>query len=134
MAWASGAPLLLIRALLGLESSGEHLLVEPALPKTISRLEVLDIPGVWGCRDAFGRARAELNGAGRASPCRCEGCPRSGSTFWRRRQIISADDRCDCIVRKRVEIPPLDRGAPPPAALQPGRGRPGLEGPGASLI
>jgi glycogen debranching enzyme len=61
-AWASGAPLLLIRVLLGLEASDRHLLVEPALPDTISRLEVLDIPGVWGRRDAFGRARAELEG------------------------------------------------------------------------
>jgi glycogen debranching enzyme len=57
-AWASGAPLLLIRTLLGLESSGEHLIVDPALPSAIERLEVLDLPGVWGRRDAFGRARA----------------------------------------------------------------------------
>jgi glycogen debranching enzyme len=57
-AWASGTPLLLIRALLGLDSSGDHLIVDPALPGTIERLEVLDIPGVWGRRDAFGRARA----------------------------------------------------------------------------
>jgi glycogen debranching enzyme len=59
-AWASGAPLLLIRALLGLESSGEHLIVDPALPAAIGRLEVLDIPGVWGRRDAFGRARPDV--------------------------------------------------------------------------
>jgi glycogen debranching enzyme len=56
-AWASGAPLLLIRTLLGLESIGEHLLVDPALPAAIGRLEVLDVPGVWGRRDAFGRSR-----------------------------------------------------------------------------
>jgi glycogen debranching enzyme len=56
-AWASGAPLLLIRTLLGLESSGEHLIIDPALPQTIGRLEMLDIPGVWGRQDAFGRAR-----------------------------------------------------------------------------
>lgn len=54
-AWASGAPLLLIRALLGLEADNGHLLVEPALPIAIQRIEVLDIPGVWGRRDAFGR-------------------------------------------------------------------------------
>jgi glycogen debranching enzyme len=57
-AWASGAPLLLIRALLGLESRGGYLIVDPALPSAIERLEVLDLPGVWGRRDAFGRARA----------------------------------------------------------------------------
>jgi glycogen debranching enzyme len=54
-AWASGAPLMLIRALLGLEADNGHLLVDPALPNAIARLEVLDIPGVWGRRDAFGR-------------------------------------------------------------------------------
>jgi glycogen debranching enzyme len=56
-AWATGAPLLLIRALLGLGSDGEHLFVDPALPKTISQLAVLDLPGAWGRTDAFGRAR-----------------------------------------------------------------------------
>jgi glycogen debranching enzyme len=54
-AWASGAPLLLIRALLGLEADNGHLLVDPALPNEIQRVEVLDIPGAWGRRDAFGR-------------------------------------------------------------------------------
>jgi glycogen debranching enzyme len=54
-AWASGAPLLLIRALLGLEADNGHLLVDPALPNAIQRIEVLDIPGVWGRHDAFGR-------------------------------------------------------------------------------
>ena len=54
-AWASGTPLLLIRALLGLEADNGHLLVDPALPNEIQRLEVLDIPGRWGRRDAFGR-------------------------------------------------------------------------------
>ncbi|CAN7171472.1 hypothetical protein LJR219_000266 [Phenylobacterium sp. LjRoot219] len=68
-AWASGAPLLLIRALLGLEASGGHLLVDPALPPEISRIEVLDIPGVWGRRDAFGRARADLNGGAGQAAC-----------------------------------------------------------------
>jgi glycogen debranching enzyme len=63
-AWASGAPLLFIRTLLGLESSGEHLIIDPALPPTIGRLEVLDIPGVWGRRDAFGRSRTTLTGEG----------------------------------------------------------------------
>jgi glycogen debranching enzyme len=56
-AWATGAPLLLLRALLGLESDGRHLIVDPAIPDPIARLELLDIPGPWGRMDAFGRAR-----------------------------------------------------------------------------
>jgi glycogen debranching enzyme len=57
-AWATGAPLLLIRTLLGLESDGTHLIVDPAIPEPLGRIELLDIPGVWGRMDAFGRARA----------------------------------------------------------------------------
>jgi glycogen debranching enzyme len=56
-AWATGAPLLLIRAMLGLESDGTHLFVDPALPETIGQLALLDIPGPWGRMDAYGRAR-----------------------------------------------------------------------------
>jgi glycogen debranching enzyme len=56
-AWASAAPLLFLRALLGLDSDGEHMLVEPALPQSMPRLELLDIPGRWGRMDAFGRSR-----------------------------------------------------------------------------
>jgi glycogen debranching enzyme len=58
-AWATGAPLLLIRTLLGLDSDGEHLIIDPALPPLIQQLELLDIPGGWGRMDAFGRARGE---------------------------------------------------------------------------
>ena len=56
-AWATGAPLLLLRALLGLESDGKHLITDPALPERIDRIELLDVPGVWGHMDAFGRAQ-----------------------------------------------------------------------------
>ncbi len=56
-AWASGAPLLLLRAILGLEPIGDHLLVDPAIPSMLGRLELLDIPGRWGRIDAFGRGR-----------------------------------------------------------------------------
>ena len=56
-AWASGAPLLFIRTILGLESDGRHLIIDPAIPQPIDRLELLDIPGVWGRIDAFGRTR-----------------------------------------------------------------------------
>jgi len=57
-AWATGAPLLLLRTLLGLEPMGEHLIIDPSLPESIGQLELLDIPGRWGRMDAFGRARA----------------------------------------------------------------------------
>jgi glycogen debranching enzyme len=56
-AWAAGTPLLLIRALLGLEAKDKQLIIDPALPDTIERLELLDVPGAWGRRDAFGRSR-----------------------------------------------------------------------------
>ncbi len=56
-AWATGAPLLLIRTLLGLQPEGEHLIVDPALPESLGQMELLDIPGRWGRIDAFGRAR-----------------------------------------------------------------------------
>jgi glycogen debranching enzyme len=61
-AWASGAPLLLLRVLLGLEPVRGRLLVDPAIPHQIERLEVLDIPGRWGHADAFGRGRIDLAG------------------------------------------------------------------------
>jgi glycogen debranching enzyme len=59
-AWSTGAPLLFLRTMLGLEPMGEHLVVDPALPVGIGHLELLDIPGRWGRVDAFGRGRLEL--------------------------------------------------------------------------
>jgi glycogen debranching enzyme len=59
-AWSTGAPLLLLRTMLGLEPIGEHLVVDPALPKSIGRVELLDIPGRWGRMDAFGRGRVDV--------------------------------------------------------------------------
>jgi glycogen debranching enzyme len=56
-AWASGAPLLFIRTLLGLDSDGRHLIIDPALVDPFGQLELLDIPGAWGHMDVFGRAR-----------------------------------------------------------------------------
>jgi len=63
-AWASGAPLLLLRAMLGLEPTGDHLLVDPAIPSMLGQLELLDIPGRWGRIDAFGRGRVDTSPAG----------------------------------------------------------------------
>jgi glycogen debranching enzyme len=59
-AWATGAPLLILRALLGLESDGRHLIVDPAIPDPLGRIELLDIPGCWRRMDAFGRARSTV--------------------------------------------------------------------------
>jgi glycogen debranching enzyme len=59
-AWSAGAPLLFLRTMLGLEASGENLVVNPALPKHLGRIELLDIPGRWGRRDAYGRGTVEI--------------------------------------------------------------------------
>jgi glycogen debranching enzyme len=58
-AWSTGAILLLIRTMLGMQPRGEHLVVEPALPSSIGRIELLDVPGRWGRADAFGRRRSD---------------------------------------------------------------------------
>jgi glycogen debranching enzyme len=58
-AWSSGTPLLLLRTTLGLEPVGDNLVVDAALPMSIGRLELLDIPGRWGRVDAFGRGRVD---------------------------------------------------------------------------
>jgi glycogen debranching enzyme len=63
-AWSTGAPLLLLRTMLGLEPEGEHLIVDPALPATLGHLELLDIPGRWGHVDAFGRGRVAVGAHG----------------------------------------------------------------------
>ena len=65
-AWSTGAPLLLLRTMLGLEPMGDHLIVDPALPATIGHLELLDIPGRWGRIDAFGRGRIAVDGHDRS--------------------------------------------------------------------
>jgi glycogen debranching enzyme len=59
-AWSTGAPLLLLRTMLGLEPVGDHLVVEPALPSGIGMLALLDIPGRWGRVDAFARGDIDL--------------------------------------------------------------------------
>src|SRR5262249_35739174 len=59
-AWSTGAPLLLLRTMLGLEPSGDHLGVDPARPQQVGRMELLDIPGRWGRIDAFGRGRVDV--------------------------------------------------------------------------
>jgi glycogen debranching enzyme len=65
-AWSTGAPLLFLRTMLGLEPMGEHLVVDPALPAGIGHLALLDVPGRWGQIDAFGRGRIDV-GSGKRS-------------------------------------------------------------------
>ena len=64
-AWSTGTPLLLLRTMLGLETTGDHLIVDPVLPQGIGHLELLDIPGRWGRIDAFGRGTVDVDKMGR---------------------------------------------------------------------
>ena len=50
-AWATGTPLLLLRALLGLEPDGERLTSDPVLPEGMDGLSLARIPGRWGLTD-----------------------------------------------------------------------------------
>jgi hypothetical protein len=43
-----------------LEPVDGRLLVDPALPEVMERIELLDIPGRWGRADAFARGRIPL--------------------------------------------------------------------------
>jgi glycogen debranching enzyme len=74
-AWSTGAPLLLLRTMLGLEPMGDHLGVDPALPMPINHLALLDIPGRWGRIDAFGRGRIRVGPAGGRNGCDSDGRP-----------------------------------------------------------
>jgi glycogen debranching enzyme len=56
-AWATGAPLLLLRVLLGLEPTPEGLSVNPCLPDRIGHLALRGVPGRWGRADAVGEHR-----------------------------------------------------------------------------
>jgi hypothetical protein len=56
----------MLRTMLGLEPIDGHLIVDPALPSSIGRIELLDIPGRWGRIDAFGRGRVDVPGKKRA--------------------------------------------------------------------
>jgi glycogen debranching enzyme len=71
-AWSAGAPLLFLRTMLGLDVSGDNLIVSPVLPAGIKHLELLDIAGRWGTADAFAERRDEQTDAEalRPSPAR----------------------------------------------------------------
>ncbi|MFY1687499.1 glycogen debranching N-terminal domain-containing protein [Plantactinospora sp. WMMB782] len=57
---SAGAPLMLLRTLLGLQPHEDHLTIDPAIPDRLGRIELIDIPGRWGKTDAFGRGRVRL--------------------------------------------------------------------------
>jgi glycogen debranching enzyme len=59
-AWSTGAPLLFMRTMLGLEPIGDHLIVDPCLPDGIGHIALLDLPGRWGRFDAFGRGPSAM--------------------------------------------------------------------------
>ncbi|MGI8887273.1 MAG: amylo-alpha-1,6-glucosidase [Gaiellaceae bacterium] len=61
-AWATAAPLLLIRTLLGLEPNGDELTSDPALPASIGRLVLSGIPGRWGHEDIAAGGGEPSNG------------------------------------------------------------------------
>ncbi|PWR12609.1 amylo-alpha-1,6-glucosidase [Micromonospora acroterricola] len=58
-AWSSGASMLLLRTMLGINPHEDHLAVDPALPSAFARIALLDIPGRWGKVDAFARHRPD---------------------------------------------------------------------------
>jgi glycogen debranching enzyme len=61
-AWATGAPLLLIRTILGLDPRPDRLCADPCLPGGLNVLELHGVPGRWGS--------ADITGAGQAHPRR----------------------------------------------------------------
>jgi glycogen debranching enzyme len=67
-AWSTGAPLLLLRTMLGLEPVGDRLVVDPALPESIGLIGLLDIPGRWGRVDAFARGRVRARAYSSSKP------------------------------------------------------------------
>jgi glycogen debranching enzyme len=67
-AWSTGAPLLLLRTMLGIAPSGDHITVEPALPDNLGHLALLDIPGRWGRVDAYGRGKMPVDTLHGVSP------------------------------------------------------------------
>ncbi len=60
-AWATGAPLLGLRVLLGLEPEGDKLRSEAVLPPSISHIEIGGIPGRWGRTDVVGHSDSEVD-------------------------------------------------------------------------
>ncbi|NNF54652.1 MAG: amylo-alpha-1,6-glucosidase [Acidimicrobiales bacterium] len=62
-AWAAGAPLLLLRSLLGLEPLGFRLHMNPSLPEEIGRIDITGIRGRWGRANAFSQSSSVSPGS-----------------------------------------------------------------------
>jgi glycogen debranching enzyme len=60
-AWSTGAPLLFLRTMLGLQPVAQQLVVDPAMPHTIKQMALQDIPGRWGRVDAYGRGKLVID-------------------------------------------------------------------------
>ncbi|MGR6318682.1 glycogen debranching N-terminal domain-containing protein [Micromonospora soli] len=60
-AGSTGASLLLLRVVLGLEPYGDDLVVAPAVPERFGRVELFDVPGRWGRIDAVAPAAREVH-------------------------------------------------------------------------
>jgi glycogen debranching enzyme len=68
-AWSTGTPMLLIRAMLGMEPRGDILLSDPALPGGIGQIGLFGIPGRWGRTDVVhGRPTEQIQTARVGSP------------------------------------------------------------------
>ena len=62
-AWASGAPLLFLRTMLGMVPQKGRLSTDPALPGKIEWLEIRGMKGMWGTTDVVARRPARAAGA-----------------------------------------------------------------------
>ena len=65
-AWATGAPFLAVRVMLGLEPHGNELISDPFLPKEIDELSLLGIPGRWGRKNVIAENPGALSKRERA--------------------------------------------------------------------
>ena len=110
-AWSTGAPLLLLRTMLGLEPLGDHLVVDPALPASIGHLELLDIPGRWGRLDAFGRGRVHTHADKRPAAIKAAG-----------RRTAAHDDDTSTTKRTEDEVTAGTNGKPPTSVVIVGGG------------
>ena len=85
-AWSTGAPLLLLRTMLGLEPVGEHLVVDPALPSEHRTARTARHPGAMG-PDRRLRPRARRR---REPPAAW--APEDGIAIATRRQLTRAEE------------------------------------------
>ena len=129
-AWSTGAPLLLLRTMLGLEPIGDNLVVDPVLPESIGLLALLDIPGRWGRVDAFARGASRplrcvlVGGPGRrlgAEPRDARGTRGAGGREGDRASRTALDPGT-------TRSHPLDRGSRAPVAGRAPRRLVGLRG------